>query len=78
MAQYGLSLQPLRDDALRVMTAIAQVSGRSILPTRVVLRGSCGCPWDGPEFGAAPAPSHLALLRQRLADAPKFWKGTRD
>lgn len=27
---------------------------------------------------AAPAASHLALLRQRLADAPKFWKGTRD
>ena len=22
-----------------------------ILPTRVVLRGSCGCPWDGPEIG---------------------------
>lgn len=21
-----------------------------ILPTRVVLRGSCGCPWSGPEF----------------------------
>jgi LacI family transcriptional regulator len=28
-----------------------------ILPTRVVLRGSCGCPWDGPEFGSAPAPA---------------------
>lgn len=24
-----------------------------ILPTRVELRGSCGCPWDGPEIAQA-------------------------
>ena len=24
-----------------------------ILPTQVVLRGSCGCPWNGPEFASA-------------------------
>ena len=28
-----------------------------ILPTRVVLRGSCGCPWNGPEFAPSPAPT---------------------
>jgi LacI family transcriptional regulator len=30
-----------------------------ILPTQVVLRGSCGCPWDGPEVGQRIRPTRI-------------------
>ena len=31
-----------------------------VIPTRIVLRGSCGCPWDGPSLPTPPEP-HLSL-----------------
>ncbi|WP_406832321.1 hypothetical protein ABEG17_05715 [Pedococcus sp. KACC 23699] len=29
------------------------------LPTQVVLTGSCGCPWDGPEIRPRSRPTHV-------------------
>jgi LacI family transcriptional regulator len=37
-----------------------------ILPTRVVVRGSCGCPWNGPDFGPVSGPAVAVAGRAEI------------
>ena len=34
-----------------------------VIPTKIVLRGSCGCPWDGPSLPTPPSPTFPAGAR---------------